>query len=277
MGSLIAALASFLDARSVNGAWLLRMEDLDPPRESVEAADQILFALDALGLHWDGPVLYQSNRYEAYHDAIAELKDRHLTFACDCSRQQIQDNGGIYPGTCRDLNQEIEPELALRCRVMDVTMSFDDRIQGGQHQNLEREVGDFVIRRKDGLFAYQLAVVVDDAFQGITHVVRGIDLMDSTPRQLYLQQQLDLPRPRYAHIPVIVNAQGQKLSKQHMASPINPRNSAELLLEALTYLRQDPDPHLAAASAEDILAWACAHWHPDRLSGVTSLQECPTD
>lgn len=275
MGSLIAALASYLDARSVNGAWLMRMEDLDPPRESVEAADQILFALDALGLHWDGPVLYQSNRTEAYHNAIAVLKDHHLVFACDCSRQQVQDSGGIYPGTCRDRNLEDRPGMALRCRVTDTTLTFDDRIQGRRHQNLEREVGDFVIRRKDGLFAYQLAVVVDDAFQGITHVVRGIDLMDSTPRQLYLQQQLDLPRPHYAHIPVIVNAQGQKLSKQHMASPINPHNSAELLLEALNYLRQDPDPHLVAAGAEDILAWACAHWHPDRLAGVKSLQEVP--
>jgi glutamyl-Q tRNA(Asp) synthetase len=272
MGSLVAALASYLDARSVNGAWLMRMEDLDPPRESVEAADQILFALDALGLYWDGPVLYQSNRHEAYHHAIAVLKDRHLVFACDCSRQQVQDSGG-YPGTCRDRQLESGPEMALRCRVMDAILTFDDRIQGRQHQNLEREVGDFVIRRKDGLFAYQLAVAVDDAFQGITHVVRGIDLMDSTPRQLYLQQQLGLPTPGYAHIPVIVNNQGQKLSKQHQATPINPGNPARLLLHALNYLRQDLDPHLAAAGADDILTWASTHWHPRKLAGVESLLE----
>lgn len=273
MGSLVAALASYLDARSRDGTWLMRMEDLDPPRESAEAADQILHSLDALGLHWDGPVLYQSRRYSAYEEAIAKLTGKGLIFACDCTRQQIQENEGVYPGTCRDRGLVDAPDRALRCRVADITLAFADAIQGRQQQNLEREIGDFVIRRKDGLFAYQLAVVVDDAFQGVTHVVRGIDLLDSTPRQLYLQQHLGLPRPGYAHIPVIVNNEGQKLSKQHRAAPIDPGTPVPLLLEALRYLQQDPDPHLAGASVDDVLAWGCRQWNPDRLAGLTALPE----
>lgn len=275
MGSLVAALASYLDARSRGGTWLVRMEDLDPPRETAEAADRILFALDALNLHWDGDVLYQSTRHDAYRDAIDTLRRRTLVFACDCSRQQVQEHDGTYPGTCRDRNLADAPGLALRCRVTDTTLGFDDRIQGRQAQNLRRDVGDFIIRRKDGLFAYQLAVVVDDGFQGVTDVVRGIDLMDSTPRQCYLQQQLDLPRPGYAHIPVIVNREGQKLSKQHMAAPIDPANPAPLLLDALHFLQQQPDPALDGAVAGDILAWATRHWDAARLAGVTSLPEAP--
>ena len=273
MGSLVAALASWCDARSNDGTWLMRMEDLDPPRESPEAADQILFQIEALGLHWDGPVLYQSARHAAYQEAIMALASQGLVFACDCSRQQVQDHDGIYPGTCRDRSLEDRPGMALRCRVNDMTLAFDDRIQGRQQQNLAREVGDFIIRRKDGFFAYQLAVVVDDAFQGITDIVRGIDLMDSTPRQCYLQQLLGCPAATYAHIPVIVNRDGQKLSKQHMAAPIDTTHPAPLLLAALAYLGQDPDPALSAAAPGDILAWAIRHWDPLRLAGVTVLPE----
>jgi glutamyl-Q tRNA(Asp) synthetase len=273
IGSLITALASWCDARSNGGKWLMRMEDLDPPRESPKAADQILFAIEALGLHWDGPVLYQSLRHDAYQHAIAKLAGQDLLFACDCTRQQTQENDGIYPGTCRDRSLTNRPEMALRCRVTDTTLTFDDRIQGRQQQNLEKEVGDFVIRRKDGLFAYQLAVVVDDAWQGITDIVRGIDLMDSTPRQCYLQQLLGCPCPTYAHIPIIVNHEGQKLSKQHMATPIDPTRPAPLLLTALTYLNQNPDPALSGAAPCDILAWAVSHWNPARLTGIATLQE----
>jgi len=277
MGSLIAALASYLDARSHNGTWLMRMEDLDPPRESAEAADQILCALDALGLHWDGPVLYQSQRYPAYAEAIATLQAQHKVFACDCTRQQVLDHGGVYPGTCRDRGLGDGKGIALRCRVSDWLMTFTDAIQGPQQQPLQSAVGDFVIRRKDGLYAYQLAVVVDDGFQNITHVVRGIDLLDSTPRQRYLRQLLNLPRPQYSHIPVIVNSDGQKLSKQHHAPAIDILNPARLLVEALTYLQQQPDPQLLSATPADILAWATARWQPARLGALKTLQEATAD
>lgn len=293
MGSLIAAMASWLDARKANGKWLVRMEDLDPPRETREAADQILDALDKIGLHWDDQVLYQSQRSEAYQDAINTLVEHDMVFACDCSRQQIQESGGIYPGTCRQRHLPDGPGTAIRLRVADKSISFTDAIQGEQTQQLEQQVGDFVIRRKDDLFAYQLAVVVDDSFQNISHIVRGIDLMDSTPRQIYLQQVLGrfLPRshynlqpnlqpnfqpnfqPNYAHIPVIVNDLGQKLSKQHRASPIDPANGASLLFAGLCYLKQEPDTGLKTASCEEILAWGIAHWTPEKLSSTRTLTE----
>ena len=273
MGSLVAALASYLDARSHRGRWLLRMEDLDPPRESREAADQILFALDALDLHWDGPVLYQSTRHAAYEAAIQALQAQDKLFACDCSRQQLQEFTGIYPGTCRERGLAAGAGTAIRLRITDADICYEDRLQGRQCQNLEKDVGDFIIHRKDGLFAYQLAVVVDDAHQHVTHVVRGIDLMDSTPRQLYLMQLLGKTAPRYAHIPVIVDTQGQKLSKQQMAAPIDPAGKGALLTKALVYLQQEPLPELALAPANEVLAWAVDHWSPQPLTGQTSLPE----
>lgn len=275
MGSLVAALASYLDARRQGGAWLMRMEDLDPPRESREAADLILFALDALGLHWDGPVLYQSTRHDAYREALARLRGQGRLFACDCTRQQVQAFDGVYPGTCRDRHLEHTRGTALRCRVSPQTLRFQDRLQGEVEQQLEWEVGDFVVVRKDGLFAYQLAVVVDDAHQGVNQVVRGIDLLDSTARQIYLQRLLDLPTPQYAHLPVIVDARGQKLSKQQMAAPIDVARPAGLLYRALVHLQQAPDPALADAGPDDVLAWAIAHWQPGNLQGMTSIAENP--
>jgi len=273
MGSLVAALASYMDARSQHGKWLMRMEDLDPPRESKEAADQILFALESLGLDWDGPVLYQSSRDDAYQQAIHLLETQGLVFACNCTRQQIQGHGGIYPGICRTKELRDTEGSALRCRVNNTPYCFEDRLQGEHCQHLEEDIGDFVIMRKDRLFAYQLAVVVDDGFQGITHVVRGIDLMDSTPRQLYLQEKLNLPKPSYMHIPVIINDQGQKLSKQHFAAPIDPTDPAPLLIKALQYLGQNPAPALQEATAREILAWGVQHWNPAGLSGLTSIDE----
>lgn len=275
MGSLVAAVASYLDARSHNGQWLVRMEDLDPPRETQEAADQILFALEACHLNWDGEVLYQSQRYPVYQEAITDLQHQSLVFSCDCSRQQIQEAGGVYPGTCRERNLG-EGQTALRCKVPDEIISFEDRIQGAQSQNLAKDVGDFVIRRKDGLYAYQLAVVVDDAFQQITHIVRGIDLLDSTTRQIYLQRMLKLDKPTYAHIPVIVNNQGQKLSKQHMATPIetdDPGHVAQLLTTSLEYLGLSPDSTLTLESPRQILAWGIEHWNTVNLQNQAELSE----
>ncbi len=274
-GSLVAALASYLDARSAQGQWLLRMEDLDPAREPPEAAAQILSALEAFGLHWDGPVLYQSERLEAYADALADLQARGLIYTCDCSRLQIQAMGGIYDGRCR--LRQLQPNAgALRVMVPNETLGFLDSIQGPQQQNLLHECGDFVLRRKDGLFAYQLAVVVDDAFQNITHIVRGSDLLDSTPRQLYLQKLLGFPNPRYAHIPVAVNDSGQKLSKQHFATPLDLHQPTAQLLAALQFLGQfpllGPDPHLATASPAELLDWGAAHWD---IQAVPKLATIP--
>jgi len=275
MGSLVTAVASYLDARSHNGRWLMRMEDLDPPRETREAADQILIALEDCNLYWDGEVLYQSQRYAAYQEAIDALQKKELVFACDCTRQQIQQAGGVYPGTCRH-RHFAAGGTALRCKVAAGQITFRDRIQGKQSQHLDKEVGDFVINRKDGFFAYQLAVVVDDAFQDITHVVRGIDLLDSTPRQIYLQRLLGLKEPAYAHIPVIVNDQGQKLSKQHMASPIDTGSREKvsfLLFSSMNYLGLAPEPALTMESPNDILDWGIAHWSLDNLFNQSELHE----
>ncbi len=270
-GSLVAALASYLDARSQGGSWLLRMEDLDPSREPPEAAALILSTLDVFGLHWDGTVLCQSQRLAAYAEALADLQDRGLVYGCDCSRLQIQAIGGVYDGRCRQ-RQLLNSAGALRVVVPDDTVLFVDAIQGQQQQSLLKECGDFVLRRKDGLIAYQLAVVVDDFFQQVTHIVRGSDLLASTPRQLYLQRLLGFPTPHYAHIPVAVNGSGQKLSKQHFATPLDQQYPAAQLLEALRFLGQSPDTDLAGAPPEVLLAWGVIHWD---IQAVPKLATIP--
>jgi glutamyl-Q tRNA(Asp) synthetase len=241
-GSLVAALASWHDARAAGGRWLVRMEDLDAPRTQPGAAEDILRTLQSLGLHGDGPVLFQSTRSMDYEKAIQSIKTH--TYWCGCTRREIADSSlglaadgaQIYPGTCRNgLPPGREPR-ALRVRVPDEVISFTDRVQGRIEQNLAREVGDFVLHRADGQFAYQLAVVVDDAAQGITDVVRGADLLDSTARQIYLQRLLGLPTPRYLHVPVAVNAAGEKLSKQTGATPIDPKTDVP---RALAFLGQN--------------------------------------
>ncbi len=270
-GSLVAALASYLDARHHHGQWLLRMEDLDPAREPPEAAGQILGALDLHGLHWDGPVLYQSQRLDAYADALHMLEDQRRLFACTCSRQQIQAEGGVYDGRCRSRKLP-RAGAALRVRVDDRVVSFEDRIQGSQKQSLVLECGDFVLLRKDGLFAYQLAVVVDDAEQGITDIVRGSDLLGSTARQIFLQTLLQLPTPRYAHIPVAVNAQGQKLSKQHFARPLDLAQVVPALVQALDFLGQHPEAALASATVDDVLRWGVEHWDIQAVPKLANIR-----
>lgn len=272
-GSLIAGLASYLDAKANEGIWYVRMEDLDPPRESPQAASEILLTLETLGLNWDGEVLYQSQRQTAYQEALDFLTDKNLCFACDCSRQQIQAAGGIYPGTCRNRTLSADTIQAVRCRVKPIRINFQDKFQGEQSQLLNKDVGDFVIKRKDDFFAYQLAVVVDDAFQNITHIIRGTDLLDSSCRQIYLQTLLDYPTPVYGHLPVIVNHLGQKLSKQRFATPVDASVPQKLLITGLNYLRQDLDPDLVACAKEDILQWAIEHWNPQKLAGLQQLQE----
>ncbi|MEZ5445500.1 MAG: tRNA glutamyl-Q(34) synthetase GluQRS [Gammaproteobacteria bacterium] len=257
-GSLITALASYLQARSRGGRWLVRMEDLDTPRNQPGAAATILGQLDAFGLISDGPVLAQSTRLRAYRVALAMLADRGLSFPCGCSRQDL--NESIYPGTCREGLAPGRKARAVRVRVSGETIVLHDEIQGEFRQNLAREVGDFVVRRADNIVAYHLAVVVDDAWQGITEVVRGADLLDSTPRQIHLQRLLGLPTPRYAHLPIAANAQGQKLSKQSGARAISEDRPARTLHACLEFLGQQPDPRLRHATPAEVLQWGIAHW-----------------
>ncbi|MBD3609262.1 MAG: tRNA glutamyl-Q(34) synthetase GluQRS, partial [Gammaproteobacteria bacterium] len=247
LGSLIAAVGSYLEARSHHGRWLLRMEDVDLHRNIEGASDDILRTLELFGFEWDEHVLYQSTRYPDYEQVVAELRDNHLAYPCGCTRklidEQIAQHGltpGIYPGTCRNGLAKGMHERAIRVQIDDRVVSFEDALQGVYQQHLPTEVGDFVIHRADGVYAYQLAVTVDDAAQGITHVVRGSDLLDSTPRQIYLQQVLGYTTPKYVHLPVIVNHSGQKLSKQTYASPLDTNKVAPLLVQALSYLGHSP-------------------------------------
>jgi glutamyl-Q tRNA(Asp) synthetase len=256
-GSLVAALASWLDARAAGGRWLVRIEDLDAPRSQPGAADAILRTLDALGLAWDGVVEYQSRRLSRYRDALARLQPH--TYWCGCTRREIADSSlglaadgaQIYPGTCRAGIAPGKTPRAMRLRVAGETVRFSDRVQGEQRQDVEREVGDFVLYRADGLFAYQLAVVADDAEQGVTDVVRGADLLDSTPRQIHLQRLLGYTTPRYLHIPAAVNRAGEKLSKQTGASAVAAGGDA--LRRALAFLGQPETGDLGEA---------VRHWDP---------------
>ncbi|MDA8129554.1 MAG: tRNA glutamyl-Q(34) synthetase GluQRS [Betaproteobacteria bacterium] len=265
-GSLVAAVASFLDARAAAGCWLVRMEDLDRPRCEAGAADTILRQLEAYGLLWDGDVLYQSRRDDAYAAALDALRARGAVYPCACTRSQLAqaprnaEGEILYPGTCRNGLPPGAIPRAWRVRVPDSDVGFHDRIHGDLRQNLAHDVGDFIVRRADGLFAYQLAVVVDDAFQGITHVVRGADLLWNTPRQIYLQGRLGLATPVYAHVPLITNAAGQKLSKQTLAPPLPAAGQGAVLAAALAVLGQRPPPALEDAAPAELLAWAGAHW-----------------
>jgi glutamyl-Q tRNA(Asp) synthetase len=271
-GSILAALASYLDARARSGVWLVRIEDLDPPRETKEAAADILRTLEAFGLNWDESVVYQSRRSAAYEAALAQLDKQQLLYACNCSRQKLA-GATVYPGWCRGHHIVRGGATALRCKVTDTQIAFTDRLQGPYAQQLAQDVGDFIVHRRDSLFAYQLAVVVDDAWQGVTDIVRGIDLIDSTPRQIYLQQQLGYPTPRYAHVPIVVNADGQKLGKQQYAEAVDSARPGPVLFKTLQRLRQHPEPALARSAPAEILAWAIANWRPQNLAGLRQIPE----
>ena len=274
-GSLIAALGSFLDARHAGGEWLLRIEDLDPPRCPPGAADTILHQLEAFGLHWDGPVYYQHDRGPAYAWALEQLVAQGLAYPCSCSRQQWRDHA-IYPGWCRTRPCEPDKPLAWRLRS-DLGLNpvvWHDRLFGEQHF-APTELGDVVLKRKDGLWAYQLAVTVDDAAQGISDVVRGHDLLDNTPWQRQLQHALGLPEPRYLHLPLIVNASGQKLSKQNLAPalPVADATVRPLLYQALVALDQKPPVTLRLGTVQEQLAWAIRHWQPQRIRRQAQRRE----
>jgi len=270
-GSLVAALASWLDARAARGRWLLRIEDLDAPRAQPGAADEILRTLEQLGLTWDGPVVYQSQRSALYRQALEKLQNQ--TYWCSCTRREIADSSlglaadgaQIYPGTCRNGIAPGKAPRAWRSRASG-NVEFTDRLQRKQNQLLERDVGDFVLYRADEQFAYQLAVVVDDAEQGVTDVVRGADLLDSTPRQIYLQRLLGYPQPRYLHAPAAVNAAGEKLSKQTGAAPLDIARRNDELLRALAFLGQKPT---------DDLAHAVRSWNPALIPSRRAVAALP--
>lgn len=267
-GSLVAAVGSWLDARAHGGEWLLRMEDIDTPRNVPGAADDILRTLEAFGFAWDGAVCFQSERIDAYRAALEQLKGAGLAYGCACSRKEIADSatrpaidGGLaYPGTCRNGLPAGRDARAWRLRVPADEIAFDDRVQGRVAQQLERDVGDFVLLRADGLFAYQLAVTVDDGWQGITDIVRGADLLASTPRQIWLQHCLGLPTPRYAHLPVVANEAGEKLSKQTLAKALDSGRAAAELVAALAFLGQPVPAELGRSTVADVWRWAFEHW-----------------
>jgi glutamyl-Q tRNA(Asp) synthetase len=275
-GSLVAAVGSFLEARARNGEWLVRMEDLDPPRVAPGAADSILGALRACGLEWDGPVVRQSARSEAYHAALHYLRQAGLVYPCACSRREIADSalagveGPIYPGTCRRGLPPGKAARASRISTVGARIEFEDVVQSRLVHDLARESGDFVLYRADEVYAYQLAVVVDDAEQGITDVVRGADLFGSTPRQIYLQQCLGFARPRYAHLPVAVNAAGEKLSKQTHAAPLDTKRPLPALVAALAFLGQQPPAELAHGTLKEFWDWALRNWDLSKVPRTVS-------
>lgn len=265
-GSLVAAAGSFLEARTRNGEWHLRMEDVDAPRCSPAAAAGILATLEACGFAWDGEVVWQSRREDAYAAALEVLKAAGHVFPCACTRRELADSAiapdgaTIYPGTCRDGLAPGRAARAWRLRVGDARVTFDDAIQGRIASDLAGEAGDFIVRRADGLYAYQLAVVVDDAAAGITDVVRGADLLASTPRQIFLQRCLGVATPAYAHLPVAVDAAGEKLSKQTRALPVDAARPVPALCAALEFLGQHPPPGLSRAPAREVWSWALENW-----------------
>ena len=263
-GSLVAALASYLDAKSHNGHWQLRIEDLDPPRESEDAKRLIPQQLIDHGLNWDGDIQYQSQHTQRYEQALDKLARKHLTFPCQCSRKQLGVTGGKHvSGPCNPSNHS-QPQ-ATRIASPNTQISFVDRVYGPQTQNLAHYVGDFVLKRKEGLYAYQLAVVVDDHMSGVTHVVRGADLLDNTARQIFLQQCLDIQTPSYLHLPLATNETGQKLSKQNMATSLSDSKPADNLFNALTFLGLSPPSHLAPLDCDAQLKWALTHWEPKKI------------
>ncbi len=274
LGSLVSALAGWLRARQADGAWHLRIEDVDPPRMALGSVAAILRSLEAHGLHWDGPVIYQSQRSAAYAAALTKLQES--LYPCACTRTELREDSRAaadtlrplrYPGTCRNgiAPKHANRPQAMRLRTPDIHIEINDLWQGTRHWHLPGTRGDVVLRRADGVYTYPLAVVVDDAEQGITEVVRGMDLLDETPAQLGIQRLLNLPQPAYAHHPLVMQ-QGQKLSKQNLAAPLNDQHARSNLLQALQALGTQPP---AAGSTSELLDWARNHWDPQQLQQKT--------
>jgi len=267
-GSLLAAIASYFQAKKNQGKWLVRIEDLDPPREIQGSASDILKQLEQHGLTWDDSVFYQSDQIDQYHDVLQSLRTKNLVYNCTCTRQRISELSGIYDGKCSQQNLpkiDASSRFSINRGLKTIShnsdeLGFTDSVMGEFHQSLNNDVGDFVVLRRDGLISYQLAVVIDDYHQGITEIVRGFDLLDSTPRQILLQKCLNYTTPNYVHIPLALNSLGQKLSKQHFAKALTVGNESEQLWLALDWLKQNPPTELRQSSTGEILAWATAHW-----------------
>ncbi|TWX58616.1 tRNA glutamyl-Q(34) synthetase GluQRS [Colwellia hornerae] len=272
-GSLVAALASYLHAKHQQGLWLVRIEDIDPPREMIGASSAILATLDAYGLHWDEPVLYQSQQSDLYRDVLQQLAQQKLIYHCQCTRAQVKAQGGIYQGQCKDKNHP-QKNSATRLRNLHGIYHYHDLIQGDYFcpQKLAKE--DFILARKDGLFAYQLAVVVDDIYQNVSHVIRGCDLLEPTVRQLSFYQQLGYQAPQFGHVPLAVTEPGFKLSKQNKAPAIDNKNPTPSLIAALNFLGQHPPEALYAHSATQIIEWAIENWSTDAIPKQQEIAFC---
>ena len=275
IGSLVAAVGSYAMAKRLDGRWLVRIEDLDLPRVVPGIADTMLRTLEAFGFQWDGAVVYQSRRLDAYKAALDKLIAQRIAYPCGCSRAEISlvasaphgEEGVVYPGTCRDGLPPEKIERAVRVKVYNEVISFDDCVMGRYSQSLSPSCGDFVVQRADGPFAYHLAVVVDDEASGVNQVVRGADLLSSTPRQMYLQKILGYATPDYCHLPLVTNPDGSKLSKRDSAVSQafgldNPAKGGELLLAALRFLGQTPPSVLSTASCREIIDWAVTRFDP---------------
>ncbi len=271
-GSLVAAVGSYIEAKSRQGEWIVRIENLDPAREINGASKEILDTLQALGMEWDGEIVYQKQRYETYQAAFAVLERQGFLYPCVCSRKEIADSttvtgidGPVYPDTCRGRFVDDQSLGAWRIRTDNRVIEFEDWLQGRILHRMHSDIGDFVLRRADGVFAYQLAAVVDDAEQGVTHVVRGRDLLNSTSRQIYLQQLLGYPTPFYLHLPVVVNLQGEKLSKQTCATPLDVSDPMPQLMMAIRFLGQVPPSELVRSNVSSFWKWAIENWKPEKI------------
>jgi glutamyl-Q tRNA(Asp) synthetase len=272
LGSLVAAVGSWLFARAAGGRWLVRIEDLDTPRAVAGSAEEILTALERYGLTWDGEVVRQSARTALYEEALASLRQRGLVYECGCSRAELLRSASapagveaVYPGTCRHGLPPGRAARAIRFRVPDAVIRFEDRIRGAVAERVSVSSGDFVVRRADGLFAYQLAVVVDDAAQGVTEVVRGGDLLDSTPRQIVLQQALGLPPPRYAHLPLVLAPGGVKLGKRDGALPLPTLDARRVAATLRSALEIVGIGEVGEGAPEEMLREALERFHPERI------------
>ncbi|MBN1958523.1 MAG: tRNA glutamyl-Q(34) synthetase GluQRS [Desulfuromonadales bacterium] len=272
-GTLLAALGSYLAAKQSDGDWLVRIEDLDQPRVVEGSAAAMVSLLEELGFEWDGRIIYQSRRYERYREILEQLLQGGHLFACSCTRREIiasaphpGEDGYVYPGTCRNGPRNPQAARAIRLRVNDQPIVFEDMLYGEWRQNLQREVGDFVLQRADGVFAYQLAVVVDDMDSGVNQVVRGADLLSSTPRQIFLHRCLGISAPRYLHLPLALGPQGEKLSKRHEPrSLVNRQNASLMIWRALEFFAQEPPEELIGSPPKELLAWAREHFQFRRI------------
>ncbi|MFI3189464.1 MAG: tRNA glutamyl-Q(34) synthetase GluQRS [Methylococcales bacterium] len=270
LGSLYTALASFLHARSQQGKWLLRIDDLDTQRNVKGATDAILTTLDTFGLHWDDSVVYQSRCLAVYHDVLNELAKNQLIYPCSCSRKMLASTA-IYDGLCRNQSITADSLYALRIKTDSRLISVEDGLQGLISHNIAKQYGDFILKRRDGIVAYQFAVIIDDDRQHINQIVRGVDLLTETPKQIYLQQVLGLPCPDYLHVPIIIDQHGYKLSKQTQATAVNLTRPQGVIFELLGLLKQNPPSELQYASVTELLDWAIEHWNIECLKNIKQV------